>query len=291
MERRQFLAAGATLAVASQAGCTGLFGGSSGLSAGDVGDWLLNPNTLDSDRSHYSFEATSPSGLSDQTDDPYVAGRFAPDTTAGGFTASDIDLELSYSASGLETTVYTGTIDSEWIGQRIESDGSLSTDRGYEGVDIYSSDNDTFAVGIDDSTMIEVGHASTSPEASEFVRTLIDTESGNARGYADVSRDMESLIDELPGGHEISGQTFDPREQTNAPQGVFENQVASGRSRTVDGEETKETTVLVFVNESDILDREIEEYIDTADQFQTYLGRPDYDTNGTTVTIEGAVPT
>jgi len=123
------------------------------------------------------------------------------------------------------------------------------------------------------------------------METVIDASQGNVTRYPDADRDMSVLADALPSGHDLSANIRnEAREQSTPESGIFGGQVGTGSASTIDGRDQKDTEVLVFVEESDIVEREIETYINESGQFSNYESRPEFSIDGRTVTIEGSRP-
>lgn len=286
MNRRQFLLAGSTVATAGLAGCTDILGGDDAGSLGDVSAWLPDPRQVDSNLDHYQFSATSPAALVDAIDDRALEFEFRPNPQFGAVTSTDVDTQIEVdTGTGQSFTVYLGSFDDEWAETNLEGVG-YDRVRSIDDLTIYDR-NDGDAVAVSSEIAIEAGDSSTDPDAAQLAELILDTEGGEVTRYTDALSDMEVLMDTLPGGHIVEGESFD-RVESNAPDsGVFERQVAEGESTTINGREVEETEVLVFLDEGDVVERDIEEYIEESGQFSDYLSRPDYEIDGRSVTITG----
>lgn len=289
MNRRQFLAAGSTVAAAGLAGCTDLLGDDDAGELGDVSAWLPDPRQVDSDLDHYQFSASSPAALTDAIDDLFLESFARPEPQFGAVTSADVDTMIEVETdTGQAFDVYLGSFDDEWAETNLEG-ADYERVRSVDELTIYDRD-DVEAVGISSDVAIETTDGSADPDAAQLVELVLDTESGEVTQYTEALSDMEALMDTLPSGHEVEGETF-PRVEDNAPEaGLFEQQVGRGRSETLDGRETDETEVLVFLDEGDIVERDIEQYIEESGEFADFLSRPDYEIDGRTVTISGRTP-
>ena len=312
MERRRFLKGSSALFVAGASGlsgCAGLGDGSdetSTVGTGQLETWLPDPRGLDSDLDHYQFNATAPATLSEaiNTNRP---GLFGQDTTPGSetdadinvgtFPASAIDLTFSASAStaneSYNFSVYFGSFEPDWLETKVQNNGydRLS---GEEGFTLYDDEDNTAGsrvTAISEDVLIagaqQVSDPNAEANAIPTVETLIETGEGPTDGYADQLEDMSDLMSGLPAGHQFSGGTFERGTATNPENKEFQNFVAEGETRRIDGSATKITKVLVFLSAADVFERDIEQYIEDSNDFVDFSERPDHEIDGRIVTIEG----
>lgn len=290
MNRRQFLTVGSTVATAGLAGCTDILGGDDGAGLDDVGAWLPDPVAIDSGLDHYAFEARSPAAQAEAVDDLFVESSFRPDPEFGSVTVTDVESTISVSNASTAQSQYSfdlyfGSFDADWAETNLQNNGYNRVGSN-DDLTIYDR-NDTAAIAVSSDTAIEVTHQGSNPDAARLIDTLIDTEAGEVDRYTDAYSDMEVLLDSLPSGHNVEGEAFSEVSE-NAPEvGLFEGQVAGGTSETIDGRQVDVTEVLVFLDDRDVVERRIEEYIDESGEFRDFLSRPDYEIDGRSVTISG----
>ena len=295
MNRRQFLLAGSSAAAtAGLAGCTDFIGGDGG-DISDVGTWLPDPRDIDSDLDHYSFEARSPAAQAEAVDDLVLETTFRPSLDFGSVSVTDVDNTVSASMStgsaNYSFDLYFGSFDADWIETNVRN-GGYGRDRSEGDLTIYEDGDDvrSHAIAVSGDTVIEASHDGEDADATRLVTTLLDTEAGEVSRYTDALSDMSDLLDRLPGGHQVTGETFERTENNDPEFGEFRNQVASGRSETITGREIDRSEVLVFLDEADVVERDIDRYIEESGQFADFLGQPSYEIAGRTVTISGTTP-
>jgi hypothetical protein len=314
MERRRVLKGGAMLLAAGAGGLSGCVGlGDSSEEASTVGTdrletWLPDPRALDSNLDHYQFDATAPAALSEATN-LEAFGSFDQNTTpesdasadvnVGTLQSSDVDLTFSASANPADDAdsygfrAYFGSFDGGWLETKLRNNDYDQV--GGEGDFTLYEDGDNAAGSrvtavSDDILLAGAQQASddSDTDAVQVIETLIETGNGDVDGYVDQIEDMSELLSALPAGHDFSGGTNERGEETVPAEGRFENLVAEGVSRRIDGSETEVTRALVFLDEVDVVDRDIEAYIEKSDDFTDFSVRPEFDTdNGRVVTIEG----
>lgn len=305
MQRRQFIKGGGGLLAAGTAGlagCTDILGGDDGTQTGSVSDitsWLPAPREISTDLENYGFDASAPAALASVYDDPRWESQVAPNPQFGSPKADDVDYSISASTSTVEEQydfqVYSGSFDGEWIGTTIRTNDNWRRERAFEDYTIFGRQNNddinSTVVAVSDSGMLEVTHVDQSGDpsanAARFAELLVDTNGGNLPRYTEQNEGFQAVADGLPDGHQLNGRTFEETPETNAETGQFRGQIGQGRSRTLSGDTVEITNVLVFFNENDIRERDIEIYVEESGQFSNYLGRPDININGNTVTISG----
>lgn len=311
MQRRRFLKGGGALFVVGASGlsgCASLGGGSddgSTVGTDRLKTWLPDPRALDSDLDHYQFNAVAPAALS-KVVDADVFGSFDQNTTPGSETdadvnvgtlpASDVDLTFETSASaGADSygfRAYFGSFDSDWLETKLQNNGyDRVRDTGdftlYEegnnaaGSRVTAISGDALIAGTQQTTA-----ADSDADAVPVVETLIDTSQGNATRYTAFDN-MSELMSALPAGHRFSGGTFERGEDMNPEEGEFTNFVAEGETSRFDGSVTKITKVLVFLREVDVVEQDINTYIEESGDFDDFSERPEYEIDGRIVTIEG----
>jgi hypothetical protein len=311
MERRQVLKGGAALFAAGAgglSGCAGLGGGSDGSSAVStdrIETWLPDPRAIDSDLDRYQFNAIAPASLSETIDanairsfnqDTTPQSETDPEVNVGTIAAPDVDLRVGASMSADDDsyglTAYFGSFDADWLETKVQNNG-YDRLRGVGDFTLYE-DGDNGAgsrvTAISEEVLIAGAQQTSSGsdvDAVPMVETIIDTGQGEADGYVDQVEDMSEVLSALPDAHRFSGGTVTRGEETNAAAGEFTNLVAEGQARRSDGAETEVTEVLVFLDAVDVIDRDIETYIEQNMMFDSFSERPEYSSDGRVVTIEG----
>lgn len=269
-------------------GCSGILGGDGANTAqiGDVESWLVAPSVISSEQDHYSFDARSPSALASTVSEPLLERNWGEDLPFGSATASDVDYRINASPGPNSFTVYVGSFDADWIQTKVRN-SEFERVRSIDDVTVYERSQDRRGIAVSSDVIIGTSVEGADAEASRIVENLIDSDNGDVTRYSDADSDMQELIDTLPDGHGFSGRTFERREQNDPENGILERQVAEGRTWELDGEVTNVTTVLVFLSEADVVERDIQAYIEESNVLPNYTSRPSYDIDGRTVTIEG----
>ena len=259
-----------------------------GSNPGDIGMWLPDPRQVDPDLDHYMFESFSPAVQAPAEYDRVSDPEDGLDPRFDSISIGDTETVISVTKGNYSFDLYFGSFDVSRIEDELENteyDPVRSTNE----LAIYTREN-TEAVGVSSEVFIETIDDSDDPNAGGLVELLFDTENGEVTRYTEALSDMQVLMNTLPSGHIVEGETF-ARVENNAPSsGVFERQVAEGRVESFDRRVVDRTEVLVFLGEGDIVARDIEEYIEESGQFSEFLSRPNYEIDGRTVTITGQEP-
>lgn len=312
MQRRRFLRGSSALLVAAASGLSGCASLSDGsnetptVATDRLETWLPDTRALDSELDHYRFSAVAPAALSEVVEAD-VFGSFDQDTApqtppdadvnVGTLPASDVDLTFEASMSvdpdryGFKA--YFGSFDSDWLETKLQNN-DYDRIRAMEGFTLYEDGDNAGGnrvTAISEDVLIAGTHQTTEADvdadAIRIVETLIETGQGDATRYTEAVEDMSDLLSTLPAGHRFSGGTF-PRDTETVPaEGKFTNLVADGETRRLEGSETTVTKVLVFVSDADVVERDIETYIEESGDFVDFSERPEYETDGRVVTIEG----
>ncbi|MEF8825865.1 MAG: hypothetical protein V5A27_05930 [Halapricum sp.] len=280
--------AAAAVGMTGLAGCSDILGsdGDNTAQIGDVESWLVAPSVVSSELDHYSFDARSPSALASTVSEPLLERNWGEDLPFGSATARDIDFRINASPGRSSFTVYVGSFDADWIQTQVRN-SEFERVRSIDDVTVYERSENRRGIAVSSDVIIETNVEGFDTEASRIAGNLIDSENGDVTRYTDADSDMQQLIDTLPGGHGFSGRTFERREQNNPESGILERQVAEGRTWELDGEVTNVTIALVFLSEADVVERDIQAYIEESNALPNYTSRPSYDIDGRTVTIEG----
>lgn len=289
ISRRRVLRASGTLAasgaISSLAGCSGP--GPLGSGAEKYRNVLYDPRIID--RDHYFAGYFDVSGIFEHRqefnrdffeslrslDDPIPGLRFEEmgDLVTPGLYVSG-------------SRVVTGEYESDDIVTAVrEADYSRAED--YEGYEIYERDGG--AVGVSDADIIRSRPAG-SQSGTAMVKFVIDAKTGDVSRYHKVNSDFEELSGTLGAGHMTILGTTEPTEETDAEAGQFRNNVGYGSKYDVNGEETDLQVVFVFLDERDVVVRDIETWTDNSSAFERAYDIS-VDENGRTATVSATMDT
>lgn len=295
MKRRQVLKGGAAIGIASLAGCSELLGGSA--STGNfqnVAQWLPEPANLADDQDHYEVTARSPSRVAELFDNSLFRSQFAPSLDYANPRATDVRYTVSAGVGGRNFDVYAGQFNVDWAEHQMDTADDLDRDSDVEDFAVFIRENNngiTDAYAVSNRAYIHTSDSGfgfdESADAHDVLTTVIDAREGNIGRYHDRNQDMEILVDDLSFGHQLNAGTMEATEQSEPEFGEFENVVARGSTRIIDGETTTTEEVIVFEASRDVTEREIEEYIEESSSFDGYRDRPSYDNGDRSVIIEG----
>jgi hypothetical protein len=122
------------------------------------------------------------------------------------------------------------------------------------------------------------------------VRYLVDAKNEEERRYHEIDPDFEELTDELPSGDYLAATTFERRQETVIEHGRFRNQVGLGLTSTLEEGESDLELLLIFLDERDVIDRDIEDWTREDDYFTLWRDQ-EIETDGRIVTITGKIRT
>lgn len=291
MDRRQFLTTG--LAVggsATVAGCLddvlGEDGdlGSRSSSFADVGNWLPEPKRImASNAEGYSVEARSPARLLEVLGDLAVVGGFEPTVPFASPNGRKLPTSIEGSVTDGSFEVHVGEFNPEWTNEQLAATDDWQAERLRDGHGSYVHDNNRAAIVFSDGVYIRTQGA----DALGLAEEILDAESGDVTRYDEADDAMAEIENTLPFGHELSTETFAPRDNSFPESGAFENTIGYGVNETIHDDGTDETEVHVFLDEVDIREREIDEYIEESGEFSHYRDRPTVTIDGRVVIIEG----
>jgi len=289
LSRRSVLHWSGIIAGSSLAGCIGEVPlGNGGYSAGAYRSWLVDPALLDQD--NYPVAFTSPSSAAEYSSalrredwENYL--RFAVDRFEfTRFLPEDLNQVINAFPN---FSIAAGDFDIE----RLESDlrqNDFTPRREYEGYEIYLRSDERQAVGVSDNHIVFAYPPD--PDPARVVRFIVDTNAGDERRYHEVDSDFETLTDTMTRGDILFSTSRDRGEETDVENGKFRNSVAAGASYSLGDEETNVTFTLVFVDERDVVERDIEEWTRRGDNVSV-LRDIDISVNGRVATVEGVVLT
>jgi hypothetical protein len=262
-------AAGSLTVVGSMAGCSGLLGGDGGAS---YKSWLYAPGTI-GEEDHYSFTVTDHRDIRDNEDelgDFYDAFESQEDSFP--LSAMDVDYdEMNLSISPSNGTAIRGSFSGSDAVSELEDNEDFEDEDEHEGYTVFvagGGENATSApraIGINGSTAVAERSSpfGDSPDPQDVVETLIDTDAGNEERYGEDNEDMNVVLNRVGSGSIVDGSTQEETEETNAEQGQFEGEVASGRRIRINGETTTNRQVLVFASSDDVNTNDIETWTET----------------------------
>lgn len=294
MKRRQVLMGGAAIGIASLAGCSDVLGGGGSTgNLGNVAQWLPEPADITDDQDHYGISARSPSRLANLFDNPVLRSEFAPSLDYANPRATDVEYTVSASAGGRNFDVNVGQFNVDWVEHQMDTAEDLDRDSDIGDFAVFLRENNN---GVSDAYAIsnrayihtsDTGGFDEPADALDVLTTVIETREGDIGRYHEQNQDMEILVDDLSFGHMLNARTMDATDQSEPEIGEFENVVARGSTRIIQGETTDTEEIIVFENERDISEREIETYIEESSSFDGYRQRPGYDIADRSVIIEG----
>jgi hypothetical protein len=296
LTRRTALKSGAAtaglLAVGSLSGCSSIpfIGGGAGYT-----EWVPAPDEFQESESlfvNYSNNSTVAENEDNFDGDYYDS--IENDVDALDIDFEDITLDLTISGA---IQVYDGDYEEQTVIDALEDEDTggaeFAEDGEYEGYTVYLNDADSApdepqtAYGLNGTTVVQTG-TSGDNNAEDVLEIAIDTQTGNGTRFTDDSEDFSTLTDELGGGTSLSASVREEAVEDGTPEsGSFEGQIASGSKITVNGEQSDAKFVVVYEDEGDTDQGDLEDYFDESlDDTFSPNGDPSYDTGGRTGVIE-----
>lgn len=279
--RRRFLTASAVLGTGAVAGCSTVtdavpFIGGGGL--GDYQQWLYPADQFDQNADTLAFDGTDQQGIYDNRE------SFSPNTYRSleasygtlGLTGRSVSMDLGLP----EGRVLAGSYQTSEVAAELEDDTNTEyeSDGSYAGYELYVPSNQSTArdaVALSDSAIVvgqrvEPGFGDDwdAASATDVVEGIVDTGSGNATRAVDDNDDVSVLVNALNSGTSVNGSTRNDdvsSGRANPESGIFEGQVASGQSWSVDGETTSRQWAFVFDSESDVDTGDLEDWVEAND--------------------------
>jgi len=228
-------------AMGGLAGCSSIpfIGGGGGYT-----NWLAEPGVV-ADDDAYRFSWTDAQQVRNNEDefdeDVYDSYESFNEERLdqAGLDYDDVNTFLSFQT----VTVVDASFDRDDVADELE-DNDYEDDTDHEGYTIYLGDNEFRAVGVSGSDLI-YGRRNSDNDAVEVVEAAIDTNNGDEDRYVDENDDFAELTSNLGTGTFTSGGTIDNDS----------DQVASGRTLSVNGEISSVEAISVF-DEADDLDQD-----------------------------------
>ncbi|AQL43672.1 hypothetical protein BV210_13600 [Halorientalis sp. IM1011] len=292
--RRDALKAGAaTAGLTALSGCNAIEDAIPFIGGVNYTDWAFEPGTV-TDADHLTISYLDYGTVVEnesEFDSDYYEESF--ESNEDSFPLSAVNLDVEDVSVRVGVSGYGGMFEADYNQDDVAShlgDEDYDEDTTHEGYTIYLGSDENQAVGIDGNRIV---HGSsgflTDANPVDIVETLIDTAKGDENRYVDDSQPFADLSDELGTTTILLASTQDAPDETDAENGQFEGNVASGFSSSVDGQTTAVKVVFVFENESDVDMGDIETYADT-DSFDN-LNDVSTNRNGNRAIISGTVDT
>lgn len=228
-------------AMGGLAGCSSIpfIGGGSGYT-----NWLPEPGVI-ADADSYGFSWTDAQQVRNNEDefddDVYDSYESANEDRLdqAGLDYDDVNTFLSFQS----VTVVDASFNRDDVAGELE-DNDFDDDTDHEGYTIYLSNSEFQAVGVSGNDLV-YGRRNSENDAVEVVELAIDTNNGDEDRYVDENDDFAELVSNLSSGTFTSGRTIDNDS----------DQVASGRTVSVNGSTSNVESVTVY-DEADDLDQD-----------------------------------
>ena len=225
-------------AMGGLAGCSSIpfIGGGSGYT-----NWLAEPGVI-GDSDYYRFSWTDAAAVrnnEDEFDEDIYDGYESSNEEQldwAGLDYDDVNTFLSFQG----VTVVDASFNRDDVADELEDD-DFEDDTDHEGYTIYLGNNEFRAVGVSGNDLV-YGRRNSENDAVEVVEAAIDTNNGNEDRYVDENDDFNELTSNLSTGTFTSGGTFDSDS----------DQVASGRTLSVNGETSSVEAISVFDEADDL---------------------------------------
>lgn len=283
MQRRLFMQSAAalgTIGIASTAGCSSL----NPFASDDIDDaveWLPDPDWIDSELEHGSVTITQPAEIADLYDFPGVPGTSSVEVAEA--SPDDVGQEIEFTIDTHSIEILLGDFDADWIDSLFLEDDSYDFETDVDGFEIHTEETgfSSSAYAIRDDAYIEV--SGSDPE--DIVEDVIDASNGDADRFVESVDAAEILSDNLDLEHELSFQTFDRIEEDNPASGEFTNLTGTGEQAVIEDDTEDVTEVLIFRDDDDASDADIDEYIESG-AFSSAVSEPETDVDDNIITIE-----
>ncbi len=279
--RRRFLTASAVIGTGALAGCNAVtdaipFVGGGGL--GDYQQWVYPADTFNQDADSLSFEGTNPQGIHENRKafSPNTYSSLARNYATVGLTGRSVSMDLRLP----EGRVLTGSYDTAEVVAELEDDTNTEyeSDGSYNGYDLYvrsAQNTPRNAVAVSDSAIVfgqrvEPGFGDDwdAAAATTVAEGIIDTRDGSGTRAVDNDDDLAKLANTLNSGTSVNGEVRSDdvgSDRARPESGVFDGQVASGQSWSVDGDTTSRQWVFVFEAEGDVRSSDLEDWVEAND--------------------------
>ncbi|SDE94804.1 hypothetical protein [Halorientalis regularis] len=279
--RRRLLTASAVLGTGALAGCSTVtdaipFIGGGGL--GNYQQWVYPADQFNQDADSLNFDGTNQKGIYDSRKAfyPSTYSSLAANYGTVGLTGRSVSMDLGLP----EGRVLKGSYDTAAVVAELEDDANTQyeSDGSYSGYELYvPSDRDTpsQAVAVSNNAIVfgrrvepPFGADWDAVAATDVVEGIIDTSGGSGTRAVDENDDLTTLVNALNSGTNVSGGTRADEvdsDQADAESGVFDGQVASGQSWSVNGNTTSRQWVFVFDSEGDVSTTDLNDWVEAND--------------------------
>lgn len=256
-----------------------------------LSEWLVDPRALS--RDHYMTLSIRPDDIAAHSDEfsraqweEFKRGISDP-MGYSWFDPEDLQRVVLGEAGRIGFLVMEGGFDRERVTDDLRREG-FQAGGDHADFQLFVNDDDQAAAGLNDGTIV-FGYTSRMA-ADRVVELIIDASRGEERRYPEVNDDFSVLLEELPDAHVRVSRTREPVEETDIDRGRFRNQVARATAFTIEGEDTRATRGLVFLDERDVVQRDLEEWMQRADSYRSWRDI-ELSTDGRLATITGTLPT
>jgi hypothetical protein len=227
------------------------------------------------------------------------------DSTTEDIEALDIDYEdlttqvVAAAGFSVALQVYDGDYDESTVVDALEDgdtgEGEFGEEGEYEGYTVYldqaddAPDDPETAFGVDGTLVVQTS-STEDLDAEEMLELAIDTKNGDGTRFVDDNEDFSTVTDEVGDGTSLRASVReDPPEEPDPESGSFEGQVGEGRSVTINGETADLKYVVLYEDEGDADEGDLEDYFDAEDGLDEEYsanGDPSYNVGGRVGTIE-----
>lgn len=278
MHRRTVLQTTGALTVATGVGLAGCLDVFESGSSDSAAAWLVDPSHLDADYYHAGIQSTAAVAADlaeiDDRADEVIDAQLAP-----GFELSRPDPRgITRRVTGGQGfgdgfEVVTGEFDQEALEEDLQAVG-FEADGEYDGYTLYHDGIEN--AGTDDAVDASAARRAYAVEADAIVRaevedpvslleSVIDTAAGEATGYADVNEDFERLLG-LADERMATVGLYDRVEETNPEGGPLAGSIGQASTTRFDEPNTTITNHVLFEDEDDIDEAEVEDVYDTQEE-------------------------
>lgn len=262
--------------------------GDGGVTASSYRPWLIDPALLNQEQ--HTVAVTTPPAVAEysaniRTDDwenylNFAVGRFE----FTQFQPADLNHVIVVFP---HYSIALGNFDVEKIGSNLRQNDYGLTET-YKRYDIYLRNDNRRAVGLANDQLIFVHPLASN--LGRIVRFIIDANAGEERRYHEVNPDFETLTEAMPSGDIMFESAGAPEQGSNTGTERLRNTAARGFAFSLAGEDTDASLTLVFVDSDDVIERDIEEWVQSTDVFNTWQDIK-ININGRIATIKGVAQT
>lgn len=288
---------GGTVVAGTLTGCIGgvpLRGG--GAVTGSFWQWLHEPGeVLDVD--HYRVLSVDSSAFLDHESELPDSAFDTIESTVEQFS-DVVDLDFDETQYFYRTNVgeiLSGSLDVDDAEDELE-DADFDDETEHESYTIYVSADERQAVGVNGEQAVRTRRSNpvTREGPVDVLETMIDVSRGEEDRYRQSNDALNRLSAKVPTGALLQAETFDERRDTNVNSGTFEGSVASGSALSLNGETATGTWVVVFEDEGELDEDDLQDWTDEADDTGEVFDEYDdlsVSTDGRIATVSGTIDT